>query len=165
MSSVPPGFGQNPNPGPYGSNPYGAAPPPYQPPGAPYDPYGPKPSGGGSNWVLILLAIIFGSGAIICICCGVSGYYGFQGVGNIMGEEVAQSLEGNPVIEEHIGTINKCEWNFIASTNHSDEDIMVFDVEGSKGSGKIYGELSDDGEGLLSGELKTSSGTFDLFAE
>ena len=164
-------FGQNSfDQNPYGSNPYGNNPSgsnpygqsPYQSPGAPGpDPYGPKPAS--RFWMYAFFGLI-GGGIALCGCCGIGGFVGFGALGGILSNHVSESLAGNPVIEEHIGTITKCEWNFSDSIEHADDDIQVFDVEGTKGKGQIFGVLSEgEDEALTSGTLHTEQGNFNLF--
>ncbi len=155
MSSVPPGFG----PSSPGNNPY-----PYQPPGQFSDPYGPPQPKSNSSiiWIVgIVIGVIGLGGLLACGCCGGLTFFGM----NVAADQVADSLRDNPVVVEHLGEIKECNWNVGESFQHDDDDVMVFDVEGSQGSGKIIGELNDNSDGLISGHLETTNGTFDLFPE
>jgi len=46
-------------------------------------------------------------------------------------------IKQNPIIAEHIGTITRFKANLAASVKETGEDTSVFDVTGTKGSGKL----------------------------
>ena len=140
---APPGYGNNPYGNPYGDPRFG--PPP------------PKPS----RWWLWLL--LGGGGVLLLCCCGCFGlvYFGF----NLIEQELTPQLQNDPVVQEHIGTVESVEFDFMKSITEAessgDDDALVFHVEGSKGSGDVIGRsvTGPDGvEHLEGGVLRLPSG-------
>lgn len=127
--------------------------------------YGPPPkrNSGLPMWIIVLILGVLGVGGISLVgCCGGFVWFGL----NIVSEQVADSLAGNPVIKEHIGDVTSCKTDFTKTVANNDEDVMVFRVEGSKGKGWIYGKTNDETNALLSGELRMEDGKkYDLFPE
>ena len=72
-----------------------------------------------------------------------------------------QVLRGNPVVEEHIGELQEIDWNVIATGEVGQEDTLVFDVVGSKGSGRITIQIAsqDDQAVITDGEVELTDGT------
>ena len=50
---------------------------------------------------------------------------------------VQDKIKHNPIIAEHIGTITRFKVNLSATVKEIGEDSSVFDVTGTKGSGKL----------------------------
>ena len=115
-------------------------------------------------WIILLLV---GGGAMFLLCCGGLGGVAFFGL-NLVAREIETELRDNPVIVEHIGEIEEFDVDWTGSFA-AEDDIFVFDVRGSKGSGEITAEsiTNDDGdEDVVSGSLRMKDGTtFDLFPE
>ncbi len=129
----------------------------------PQGPYGTPPKKKSMTWLWILLGVLGGGAVLACACCGGTSYWGMTAGALI----VAKTLEGNAVIDEHIGTIDSASFDFQATGEAGqkaggDQKILVFDVKGSKGSGRVEGRQGPDGR-FESGTLTTSQGTFDLF--
>lgn len=127
------GFGGPPGPG-YGGNPYGSfgqAPPPRQ----------------SWTWLWVLLAL---GGGAVAVCCGCAGmmYLGFNRNLGVMQEDLRAKLNADAAAQEHLGTIQQIELDFMASVVASDETPgqkrMVFHVRGDKGSGDVVGFLQSD---------------------
>ncbi len=114
-------------------------------PGQPLnDPQVPKQ--GSSVWLWIL-AIIGGIGLItVIVCCGV-GYWGYSKGTQMVADELKSQISDHPVIEEHIGEVQSVQMNLGAvveeakkqqeSGDQGPPPSMVFDIKGSKGSGRI----------------------------
>jgi hypothetical protein len=121
------GFGPSPGtPNPY-ANPPGMMGPP------------PKPS----YWWAWLLGGLGVAGLVVCGCCGGFFMFSMSQVTRVMREEV----EGHPAIAEHIGEIQSMSTNVIATGEETEKrgggkSVLVVDVKGSKGSGKLLGEQS-----------------------
>lgn len=101
-----------------------------------FDPYGNQPQRphSSSKSIWIILAVI--GGVMLLGCCG--GCLGLVYFGKgVIEEEVANELRGNPVLIREVGTIESLKVNFVASAAQDDEEIFVYDVQGSKSSGKI----------------------------
>ncbi len=134
---------------------------PFEPqpqPNAPIDQ--PKKKGSGWLWVFAIIGILGVIGAMVC-CGGI--YFAFQKGTGFLGEELQAKLDGNPVIEEHIGDVQSVSFSFQdtikeAEKKEPDGDRMVFTIEGSKGSGKIIAK-QDPERGLGDLELEMSDGS------
>lgn len=143
---------------------------PFQAP-QPTNPYGdggyygppPKPDSGIPVWIWIVLALLAGGGVVTCGCCGGLVWFGL----GIQADELKASLQGNPVIAEHIGEIEELSIDFGETIQEDGSDATVCRVKGSKGSGKIVGETmtnNDGNEVFRSGELRLPNGAkHDLF--
>lgn len=102
--------------------------------------------------------------ALVTVVGGVAALL-FWGWGMYV-DQVKSELNGNPVIQEHIGTIEDLSVNLVASSELDDENTFVFDVKGDKGEGVVTAELVSidaDTEELRSGTLELTTGeTYDL---
>ena len=134
--------------------------------GSPQDPYGAPRKKGSLMWLWILLGILGGGGVAACACCFGGGYFAMGFSATI----IAKSVEDNPVIEEHIGTIDSANFNFVKTGELGEEapqgklKPIALDVKGSKGSGTIEGYFNQTNNNIESGTLTTADGqTFDLF--
>lgn len=110
----------------------------------------------------IVIFIIAGIGFLIMAgCCG----FVFWGYG-LFTDQAKDALNDNPVIQEHIGEIEEIETDFTATGNAEGEDVFVFRIKGSKGSGVVTAEFISTGpesEEVRSGTLELDSGeTYDL---
>ncbi len=117
-----------------------------------------------------LLKILLISGGCLLLlgggCIALVGGAVFWGFGELE-DQAAQALAGNPVIEEHIGEIEECDFNVVASSNAGGDETFVFDLVGSKGSGSVTGDfvtVDATTEKVKSGVLRMEDGSeYDLF--
>ena len=66
-----------------------------------------------------LIAGLVVGGAVVCLaCCGGAAMFGM----NVVAEQVADDLRGNPVLEEHIGPITSIETNWVKSMAAGGDD-------------------------------------------
>ncbi len=90
------------------------------------------------------------------------------GLFDVFIDQVKADIKDNPVIVQHIGTIQSMEIDWAGTGSEPDENTFVFNVTGSKGSGVLTAEcitIDANTEDVRSGKLETSAGqTFDLFA-
>lgn len=149
---------------------------------SPRDPLNPYASLGGqgmsqppkrsSNTWLWVLGIGGGVMLLLCCGCGVGMYYAWQGVTGVMGGWVKEQVADDPVIKEHIGEVESVTLNLIAVGEEAErnppvkgEEKLVFDIKGSKGSGKLLGsQIPQPGPGrvLRNMKLRTDKGEFPL---
>lgn len=113
-----------------------------------------------SNVWLWVLGIVGGLGLLgILICCGsMFAFYRF-GTG-MLGEQVKNQLQGNPVVQEHVGNIESVDMNLAATaeeTQGGNRDVLVFDVQGSKSVAQLAARV--EGEKIVSAELIMPDGT------
>ena len=108
------------------------------------------------------LLIVLGAVAVLLLGLAGLGYWGWT----LFTEQAKQALNDNPVIQEHIGEIDKLTLDFEATGNAKGEDSFVFRIEGSRGSGVVTADfvsVDDDTEEIRAGTLKLESGeTHDL---
>ncbi len=82
-------------------------------------------------------------------------------------DQAREALQANAVVQEHVGSIASMELDFVATGEVSGEDVFVFDLVGTKGSGRATGRfvtVDADTEELVSGSLELPSGeVYDLF--
>jgi hypothetical protein len=154
-----------PNPYGDGKQPSGYAPTGYTPPlygGSPYGPPTTPPPGASSrnNWIVggIVVGILGLMGVTCAGCCGFGLF-----IANAAHQETARGMSvdyrQNPKVQEEIGDIQEVTYNW-GSTIAREDDMDVYDVRGSKGSGQFVVE-EVDGE-PISVRLHTGRGEWDI---
>ena len=139
----------------------------FQPPGHSFDPHA-APRRPGSP-VPLILAILGGLGAVTFLaCCGgclALAYFGKS----VAERELTDQLRDNPALQEHIGDIEQLSYNFIATAAIEDDDVEVYDVQGTKGKGEITmktSSLMDAEDEIIWARLRLDSGeTVELISE
>lgn len=105
-----------------------------------------QPKKGKSVWLWVL-GIVGGLGLLgLIVCCG-GAYWGYNKSTQMVADELKGKLAGNAVIEEQIGEISTVAVNLSAVIEEAKKQqeaggegappSLVFDIEGSKGSGRI----------------------------
>ena len=126
----------------------------------------PAGSNSGGRKIGCWVAAFVGGALVVLTCCGGILALGLFGL-NMMDTEIEREIRDNPVIVEHIGEIQSFETDWMASFTMDDDDVYVFQIEGTKGSGEIAARClpEDDGSWKVeSGTLRLSSGEkHDLF--
>jgi hypothetical protein len=88
--------------------------------------------------VIILLVVLV---VLPAICCGVFGYLGFNTIMTAGAREIIRPIEHTPVMQEHIGEISSAQMNIMETAKRAEktgeEGILIIDVEGTKGKGKL----------------------------
>jgi len=107
-----------------------------------------------SNWLIWVLALVGGGGLMMCICCGGFMYFSVS----VLNQAIIDGYQNHELVQEHIGTISSCTPNLEAT---GDQEGMVFDVVGDKGSGQIIVD-QQQGERFGKGELRVNGQTFEL---
>ena len=72
----------------------------------------------------------------LLVCCGGGALLTWFGK-NVGEEEITAQLRDNPKLREHIGEIKNLDMDFVASGAQDDSDVFVYNVEGSKSSGRL----------------------------
>lgn len=132
-----------------------------QNPYAPSSGMQPPPKKSSYLWLYILLGVL-GFFALGCCGCVGLGMWGMGRVQDELGKVMLAQAGQNPVVQEKLGEVRSARMNFIESAQESEKNpgqpgSLVFDVEGSKGSGKLV--VQQDGpEKLKFRELRLSSG-------
>jgi len=100
-------------------------------PPAPYE----KPRSGNARTFVIVAAVVVGvcvGGALTCAgaCAGL-----FVFGGDMLAGQVRTEVEA--ALEPHVGTLQDFELNWTESGLYEEPDVMVYDVQGSTGSGRL----------------------------
>lgn len=94
------------------------------------------------KWILI-----FGGGGgclVVLLCCGGLILAGFSGLG-MMAEEVKVQIQNTPEVKQFIGEVQSFETNFSESWAIEDQDVFVYDIRGTLGTGKVTARHTTDG--------------------
>lgn len=114
-------------------------------------------------WALVITIIVMVLGGIGC--CGGLFYFGL----NVFNEEVKAQVVDNPVLKEQLGDLETMTVNFIKTGEANNEDVIVYDVKGSKATGTLSVEHTSNDAGdivVVSATLTLSNGqTFELFPD
>ncbi len=98
-------------------------------PGPYLNPQPPQQSNTVLWWVLGVLGVL-GIGSIV-VCCG-GGYAMYHYGTQFLADTIKPQIENDPAIEEHIGEITAMPLNFSETQKHQNDNIIVFDVQGTK---------------------------------
>jgi hypothetical protein len=97
----------------------------------------------------------------VLICCGGGGVL-VKLAFDVMAAEVENQLRDNERLREHIGEIEEIKTDWAKSFAEDDEDVFVYRVKGSQGSGELTVELATDEMGeqeVTWARLRLPSGT------
>lgn len=125
----------------------------YQPPQPP------SPTKGKSNKTLVILILVL-VGGFFLICCGGLGGLTYFGV-DIVSSEVENQVRNHPMIKAEIGEIKSFDMSLTKSAHIREDDVFVFDVQGTKGDGEVTAKIFTNSEGMeeiIRASLKTSTG-------
>jgi hypothetical protein len=114
-----------------------------------------------TNWSVILIGLFAAGGLLIVVLCCGGGWFAFRFGMGVLTEEVRAGIEDNPVIQEHIGTIETLSMDYTKSAAVEGDDVFVFRIEGDKGSGYVtVGSVTNAAgmEEVAGGSLKLDSG-------
>lgn len=124
------------------------------------------PHGKVSKVVLFILAGIGGMSLLGCLSCGGLVWFGWGAAIEAIASEVRTRYGDSPAIQENIGEIEHFNVNFEKTQQVREEygnnDMMLFDISGPKGSGELIIERHPGSEGFEGVILKTDKGEFDL---
>ena len=88
---------------------------------------------------------------------------------DIVTSGVQEQVAGTPAMQEHIGDIQSFSVNFVetgeAANEYGDDDVLAFDVKGSKGSGQVIVKTSPGPDGspnVVWAKLRTGGEEFDI---
>lgn len=99
-------------------------------PPAPYE----KPRSSGSRTFLIVLAVLGGIGAVGALTCAGLAVFGV----GLLESQVQAEVED--ALEPHVGTIRAFDLNWTATGLHQEPNVLVYDVEGSTGAGRLVAD-------------------------
>ncbi|MEW4451485.1 hypothetical protein AB1L30_02260 [Bremerella sp. JC817] len=123
--------------------------------------------GGAQKVVLIVLAAVGGLALVGCLSCGGLAWFGWSAGMEAIATEVRSKYGDNPAIQEHIGEIEGFSMNFTKSQQareeYGNDDVLLFDISGPKGSGEMIIERQRGTKGFSGAILRTENGEeFDL---
>jgi hypothetical protein len=141
--------------------------PGYDPGAQPYDAQVSGPRKSSSTGCIV--AVIAGAAAVaLLVCCGGGGALVWFGL-DVMSAEVEQQLRDQPRVREHFGELRSVKMDFAKSAAVEGDDVFVYQVEGTKGSGEVTVRLEEVEFGeqrVTEATLRLSSGEeIDLLAE
>lgn len=125
----------------------------YQPPQSP------SPTKGKSNKTLVILTLVL-AGGFFLICCGGLGGLTYFGL-DIVSSEVGNQVRDHPTIKAEIGEIKSFDVSLTKSAHIREDDVFVFDVQGTKGNGEVTAKIFTNSEGMeeiIRASLTTSTG-------
>lgn len=111
-----------------------------------------------NKWIWIVLLLV--GGGFFLVCCGGFGGLMYFGLG-VVAAEVENQLQDHPAIREHIGEIQSFDMNFVKSGAEADDEVFVFDCEGTSGNGTVTAKIvtgMDGSEEIIWAKLRTSDG-------
>jgi hypothetical protein len=162
--SYQPGYSSAPNPyDPSGKNPdWGAS--PYRPPDG-FSPYPPPRRSWAWLWILLGVGGVILLVPVCCLGCGIAFVnFGFE----VVEAEIVDDLNADPIIQQHLGTVESAEIHFwdsmmedIKDPNDDEDTWYVFDIQGTKGKGRVIGKSitnAADVEELREGRLLLPDG-------
>ncbi|MFO0885932.1 MAG: hypothetical protein U0894_17410 [Pirellulales bacterium] len=131
--------------------------------------FGTQPPPQKSNFWMIFFVIVL---VLLLICCGCGGAIawftatGVQQFAGAIGIEVVKPYQNDPAVQEHIGNIQSASMNFSEMMKEAqkhpgkeDEGVVIFDVVGDKGKGKIIGRAPDgDQDQMMDAKLVLPNG-------
>ena len=125
---------------------------PFDRPGEAPHQFGGAPQQGSSRiwlWVLGTVGVLVVLAALVC--CG-GGYFVWQFGSEALARSVREDLQGNPVIEEHIGEIESVQMNLQATAQEQENvpNSITFDIEGTQGEGRLVVLQQAGAEGTIS---------------
>lgn len=107
----------------------------------------------------VILIAVAGVLALL-LCCGGAAYLGQWWLTDEFPGEIADDVQSNPVIQEHIGVISEIRFDLTGTGNEPGDDVFVFVIRGDKGSGLLRAECvtTGSGETVRAAELILDSG-------
>ncbi len=136
--------------------------------GNPYDNFGNQPpaapkSGGAGKTILWILGIL---GVLGLVCCGgvvAVSWWGMNAASGILGDTAVETFKSNPDVVNELGEIKSSKVNFMATGEESNKkgggaQVIVVDVEGSKGKGQFIFEMDPNSKDIGKAKLRMSDG-------
>ena len=136
--------------------------------GNPYDnlgnPNNPAPkSGGAGKTILWILGIL---GVLGLVCCGgvvAVTYWTMNAASGVIGNTAVETFKSNPDVVNELGEIKSSKMNFMATGEETNKkgggaQVIVVDVEGSKGKGQFIFEMDPNSQDIGKAKLRMSDG-------
>jgi hypothetical protein len=111
------------------------------------------------------------SAVLLVLCCGGITYFGVTKASGLLGDQLKKEVAGNADVKDQLGEITSISMNIMATTEEKQKrndtsNWMVFDAEGTEGSGKFIAEMppgGNNGNPFGKIELRTEEGkTFQI---
>ncbi|GAB4529761.1 MAG: hypothetical protein Tsb0020_46510 [Haliangiales bacterium] len=110
-----------------------------------------------TGWAMKVGLVLAGLLLLLVISVGALATFGYF----LFVDQVEDELAENPVIQEHLGTIEELSIDLVATGEYEDDNVFVFDVTGDRGRGRVAVEsvtVDADSEEIVWGVLELSSG-------
>ncbi len=126
----------------------------------------PRPPRSGLRTGCVVAIVLAALAGIVLVAGGVW----LMGFGlDVFAEQVKQDIQDNPVVLEHIGRIETIEANLSATAAEPNEDIFVYEIEGTKSNAVLTAvtiTVDANTEKVTWGQLRMPSGeVLDLFPD
>jgi hypothetical protein len=97
-----------------------------------------------SNRVVVIIIALCVAG-VLCVvaCCGGIVHFGM----GVTSEEVRTRLEADPRFTQHVGQVQGFSLDYIASFSDDEDDVFVYNVKGTKWSGRVTVKHETDDAG------------------
>jgi hypothetical protein len=98
-----------------------------------------------SNQRVVVLVVGLSLAALLglVVCCGGIVHLGF----GLTAEQVRHKLEADPRFVQHVGQVQEFNVDYLGSFSDDEDDIFVYNVKGSKWSGRVTVKHETDDEG------------------
>jgi hypothetical protein len=93
--------------------------------------------------VVIIIGLCLAGGLCLLVCCGGFVHFGF----GLTAEQVRNKLEADQRFVQHVGQVQSFSVDYIASFSDDEDDVFVYNVKGSKWSGRVTVKHETDDEG------------------
>src|SRR5262245_38332217 len=92
--------------------------------------------------VVFVIGLMAAAGLCLLVCCGGVVHFG----AGMIAEEVREKLEADPRFGEHVGQLQDFHVDLLASMSNNEDDVYVYNVKGSKWSGRVTVKHETDDE-------------------
>lgn len=115
-----------------------------------------------------LLVIGAVCGTVLLLCGGGGVAIVIFGT-RVLADEIQTELSKNALFNQHVGEVQSFSLNWTGTSDEPEDDVYVYDVVGSNGSGQVTVKsvtMEDDSENIEWARLKLDSGqTIDLYPQ
>jgi hypothetical protein len=93
--------------------------------------------------VFLIVGLTVAGGLCMLVCCGGLVHFGL----GVASEEVRNELEADPRFVDHVGQVQEFSVDYIGSISNEESDVWVYNVKGTKWSGRVTVKHETDANG------------------
>ena len=93
--------------------------------------------------IAIVIGLCVAGGLCLLVCCGGVVHFGF----GVTAEQVRHKLEADPRFVQHVGQVQEFNVDYLGSFSNEEDDVFIYNVKGSKWSGRVTVKHETDDEG------------------